>query len=171
MLTDHEKDVLATLHVSIDSLFLECQQNKRCSPVSSCTQDKCLMAMTSDKIQYGIANDSPEHTYYMPSCGSVLCGCWHDAKGFTEVTPETIQFIMENCVKSRSKLIDIRSPYVPNVSKEQLLNFFKEWDESPYPIELSVNVPQDPRNSGFGKSISTRTPSTCSGALSKSSMP
>ncbi|KAK0415694.1 hypothetical protein QR680_012064 [Steinernema hermaphroditum] len=78
---------------------------------------------------------------------------------------------MENCVKSRSKLIDIRSPYVPNVSKEQLLNFFKEWDESPYPIELSVNVPQDPRNSGFGKSISTRTPSTCSGALSKSSMP
>ncbi|KAK0415692.1 hypothetical protein QR680_012062 [Steinernema hermaphroditum] len=61
----------------------------------------------------------------------------------SDVTPETIQFIMENCVKSRSKVIDIRSPYVPNVSKELLPNFFKEWDESPYPIELSVNVHLD----------------------------
>ncbi|KAK0415697.1 hypothetical protein QR680_012066 [Steinernema hermaphroditum] len=61
----------------------------------------------------------------------------------SDVTPETIQVIMENCVKSRSKVIDIRSPYVPNVSKEQLFNFFKEWDESPYPIELSVNVHLD----------------------------
>ncbi|KAK0420526.1 hypothetical protein QR680_014739 [Steinernema hermaphroditum] len=98
MLMDHEKNILATLHVSIDSLYLECQRKseyftrdfthhvhsgKRCFSAGSCTQDKCLTTRTNDMIPEldGIANDSPGHTHCTPSCGSVFCGCWYDEKG------------------------------------------------------------------------------------------